>query len=209
MEKNFKILAVGDIHGDTALTKKLAKKAMKENVDLVVIAGDLTFFENSLDNLIGPFHKAGKRVLLIPGNHESVEAVDFLSEMYSNVKNIHGYSIRIGNMGIFGAGGANVGPFTFIREPEMFELLENGFRYIQDSPIKIMVTHVHPRKSLVEKIAIFEGSSGIEKAIKKFQPDIALFSHIHECWGVEEKIGKTRLINVGREGKIIEIEKVI
>ena len=50
VEKPLKILAVGDIHGDTGLVKKLAEKAEKENVDLVIIAGDLTFIEKSTKN---------------------------------------------------------------------------------------------------------------------------------------------------------------
>ena len=84
--KKIKILAVGDIHGDTGLVKRLAKKAEKEDVDLVILAGDLTFAERSIKNIIGPFAKAKKQVLLIPGNHESIATVDFLAEMYPNTK---------------------------------------------------------------------------------------------------------------------------
>jgi uncharacterized protein len=205
MRKKFKILAAGDIHGDSSLTKRLAEKAKKENVDLVILTGDLTFFEKSIDNLIGPFEKVGKKVLLIPGNHESIATTNFLTEIYSNAKSIHGYSVKFGDIGIFGAGGANVGPFTFIGDKEMFNLLGRGFEKIEDSKIKIMATHVHPSNSFIERLTSFQGSSGVKKAIEKFQPDIALCSHVHEAWGIEEKIGKTRLINVGREGKILEI----
>ena len=53
MRKKSKILAVGDIHGDTGLVKRLAKKAKEEDVDLVILAGDLTFVEQSVKNLIG------------------------------------------------------------------------------------------------------------------------------------------------------------
>ena len=45
----------------------------------------------------------------------------------------------------------------------------------------------------------------ITKAIKQFKPDILIHGHIHEAGGMEEKIGKTLVINVGREGRIIEI----
>ncbi|GAG38374.1 unnamed protein product, partial [marine sediment metagenome] len=74
-----KILAVGDIHGDTGLVKKLAEKAKKEDVDLIILTGDLTFAERSTKNLIGPFVKAKKQVLLIHGNHESIATADFLA----------------------------------------------------------------------------------------------------------------------------------
>ena len=100
--KKLKILAAGDIHGDTSLTKRLAEKAKKENVDLVILTGDLTWAEQSTDNIIGPFAKAGKKVLLIPGNHETLATADFLAEVYPNTKNIHGYAMKFGDVGIFG-----------------------------------------------------------------------------------------------------------
>ena len=85
-----KILATGDIHGDVSLVKKLAKKAKDEDVDLVLITGDITYFDQGVDGLIGPFKKAGKKVLFIPGNHDSVATADFLTEFYG-IKNVHGY----------------------------------------------------------------------------------------------------------------------
>lgn len=63
---------------------------------------------------------------------------------------------------------------------------------------------MHPFKSRAE-FSGFQGSKGIRKAINKFKPDILLSGHIHEAEGIEEKIGKTRVINIGRKGKIIEV----
>ena len=123
--KKIKILAVGDIHGDTGLVKKLAEKAEKENVDLVILAGDLTFVEESIKNLVGPFVKPNRHVLLIPGNHESNSTIDFLSQLYPNTKNIHGYSFIKNNLGIFGAGGADIGIHT-IDDSEIYKLLKKG-----------------------------------------------------------------------------------
>ena len=74
-----KILAAGDIHGDMGLAKKLSEKAEKENVDLVILCGDLTYHEQSTANIIGPFLKVKKKVLIIPGNHETVATADFLA----------------------------------------------------------------------------------------------------------------------------------
>ncbi len=199
-----KILASGDIHGDTNLAKKLVEKAEKENVDLVVLCGDLTYAERSLDNIIGPFVAKGKKVLIIPGNHETVATADFLAELYG-IKNIHGISVRYKDVGIFGCGGANIGLFQ-LEENEIFQLLKQGFERISYLKKKIMVTHVHPSGTKMEKFtSIFPGSKGVRQAIEKFQPDIALCSHVHEAEGIEEKIGKTRVINVGRHGKVIEI----
>ncbi len=202
--KKLKILASGDIHGDTGLAKKLAERAEKENVDLVILCGDLTYAEQSTKNLIGPFVKKHKKVVLIPGNHETVATADFLAELYG-VTNLHGYSIKIGDVGLFGAGGANIGLHR-MKENEIYDLLKKGNDKLKNLRKKIMVTHVHPSGTKMEKFTqIFPGSSGVKRAVEKFKPDILLCSHVHEAEGIEEKIGKTRVINVGKKGKIIEI----
>ena len=203
-DKKLKILAAGDIHGDTSLAKRLAEKAEKEKVDLVVLCGDLTMGEISTDNLVGPFVKRKEKVVLIPGNHETIATADFLSELYG-VKNLHGYSVKYKDVGIFGAGGANIGLFQ-LNEKEIYGLLKKGFDKIKYLKKKIMVTHVHPEGSKMEKFTkFFPGSEGVKKAIDKFKPDILFCSHVHEAEGIEEKIGKTKVINVGRKGKIVEI----
>jgi Icc-related predicted phosphoesterase len=203
MDKKTRILAVGDIHGDTGLVKRLAERAVKENIDLVILAGDLTLADTSTKNLIGPFIKAKKQVLLIPGNHEPLTTVDFLTEMYPNTKNIHGYSFKKDDLGIFGAGAGDVG-INAIKDSEIFSLLKKGHEWIKDSPKKIMVTHMHPRGSKAE-FSGFPGSVAVRKAIKEFHPDILITAHIHEASGLEENMGKTKVINVSRKEKIFEI----
>src|SRR3989344_2485092 len=203
-EEHLKILAAGDIHGDMDLAEKLAEQAKKENVDLVVLCGDLTMAEASTTNLIGPFVKRKEKVLLIPGNHETVATADFLAELYS-AKNLHGYAVKYKDVGIFGAGGANIGLFR-IPEDEIYGLLKKGHQKITDLKKKIMVTHVHPSGSKMERFTkFFPGSTGVKKAIDTFKPDILLCSHVHEAEGIEEMIGQTKVINVGRKGKIIEL----
>ncbi len=199
-----KILASGDIHGDISLARRLAEKAEKENVDLVVLCGDLTYGEASTEGIIGPFVKKGKKVVLIPGNHETTATADFLAQQYDAI-NLHGYSIKVGDIGLFGAGGANIGLFQ-LSEDEIYDLLKKSHDKIKDVKTKIMVTHVHPAESKMEKFTeFFPGSKGIKKAIDAFKPDILLCSHVHEAEGIEEMIGKTKVINVGKKGKIIEL----
>ncbi|MBN1645438.1 metallophosphoesterase family protein [Candidatus Woesearchaeota archaeon] len=200
-----KILSAGDLHGDPGIVKKLAEKAEKENVDLVIICGDITEFDKSSDNMIGPFVKKGKKVLFIPGNHDSFATADFLATLYG-IKNIHGYSVKYDDVGIFGCGGANCGPFTALSENEIFDNLKQGFDRIKYLKKRIMVTHVHPSETKMEKLSMFvKGSTGVKKAVDRFKPDILLCSHVHEAEGLEEKIGRTKVINVGAGGKVFDI----
>src|SRR3989338_419924 len=198
--RKMKLLAAGDIHGDVLLAEKLARRAEDESVDYVVLCGDLTYMEQSTEGIIGPFVKRNQKVLIIPGNHETTATIEFLSQLYK-VKNLHGYYVKPdkGDIGIFGAGGANIGMFQ-LTEDEIFELLKKGHDKIKDSKTKIMVTHVHPQGTKMEKLTtIFPGSSGVTKAIKEFKPDIMLCSHVHEAEGIEELLYSTKVINVGKK----------
>ena len=197
-----KILAIGDLHGDSNQAKKLSEKAEKEKVDLVVITGDITGLIDTKD-IIKPFKDKEKKVLIIPGNWDSFATTDFLASFYG-VKNIHGYSVRYGNIGFFGAGGADgPGPGN-ISEAELMKTLERAHKGLNGIEKKIMVTHMHPKGSKSEFSGIV-GSEAITKAIKKFKPNILLHGHIHEGSGFEEMIGNTKVINVSGNGKIIEL----
>ncbi len=203
MEKKLRMLAAGCIHGDTNLVNKLADKAEKENVDIVLLCGDLTLGQRETRNIIRPFKEKGKRVLFVTGNHDGLALGDFLASYY-NSKHLHGNYAVYNDVGIFGCGLANVG-LDSLSDEEFFETLEKGFDKVKALDRKIMVTHVHPSHTKMEAITGFPGSYGIKKAIDKFQPDLVFCSHLHEMSGFEEKIGKTRLINVSRTGKIVEI----
>jgi len=203
-EKKTRILAVSDLHGDENLAKRIAKKAKDENVDIVIIAGDLTWLEQSTKNLIGPFIKEHKEVILIPGNHETMSTINTLTQIYPGTRHVHGYSLRKGDVGIFGSGyESSTGPF-FIEDEEIFKVLKKGNDQVKDLKKKIMVTHAHPKGSIAE-FSGFPGSKAVEKAIRQFKPDVLITGHIHEAGGLQEKIGKTRVIHVARKPIIFEI----
>jgi Icc-related predicted phosphoesterase len=199
-----RILAAGDIHGDTRLAKELADKAENEKADLVILCGDLTQAEQSTEGIIGPFLAKNKKVIFVPGNHETIATADFLAELY-NIVNLHGYSIKYKDIGFFGCGGANIG-LSQLSEKEIYETLKKGFDNIKTMTKKIMITHVHPSETVMEKFTqFFPGSAGIRKAVQSFKPDLLLCSHVHEAEGIEEMLGKTKVINVGKKGKIIDL----
>jgi hypothetical protein len=202
MAKKLKILAAADIHGESKTAKKLAEKAEKENVDLVLLCGDIMGWTET-SNIIKPFKDKNKKVLILPGNWDSFATADFLAEIYG-VKNIHGYSVKYEHVGFFGAGGAEGPGPGRISEKEILETLKKAHLRLKGIEKKIMVTHMHPSGSKSELSGI-PGSEAIRKAVKEFKPDFLIHGHIHEAAGIEEKIGKTRVINVGRNGTIIEV----
>lgn len=203
-QKKTKILAIGDLHGDSRLAEQLAIRAIEENIDVIILAGDITFAEQSIEGIVGPFAKAKKDILIVPGNHEAISTTAFLSELYAPYsKHLHGYSFVKNGVGFFGAGTANMGIHQ-ITDKEIFYLLKKSHDKIKHMDKSVMVTHIHPEGSLSE-FSGWPGSKAVREAIERFQPDLALHAHIEEGAGLEEKIGKTRVINVARKARIFEI----
>lgn len=199
-EKRFKILAAGDFHGDSSVTKKLAEKAEKEDVDLVILTGDITS-PIKTKNLLKPFIDKKKRVVFVPGNWDSTETMDLLSHLYG-VKNIGEHYAKYDNVGIFGIGSPD---WQMELDDEIaFNKLKKDFNHIKDLEKKIMISHLHAAGTKSEFSGV-PGSPALRRAIEEFQPDIFISGHIHEAEGVREKIGHTRVYNVGKKGRIIKL----
>ncbi len=197
-----KILALSDVHGDQLFIREMAEKGAKEKVDLVILAGDLVGDDGNVNGLIGPFKEKGLEVAIIPGNHEGLAEIGFLTEKYG-IQNLHGYVIKVGEVGIFGCGYADIGIHQ-LSERQFFETLKKAHDSLKGVKKKLMVTHVQPSDSIIG-LGVFPGSIGVRKAIEEFKPDVHICGHIHETHGIEEMIGSTRVINVGKLGKIIEL----
>jgi uncharacterized protein len=199
-KKKFKILAAGDFHGDAKVTKQLAERAQREKVDLVVLTGDITS-PIETKNLLKPFIERGEKVVFVPGNWDSTETINFLSQLYG-IKNIGDRSLIYDNVGIFGVGSPDWQ--MELDDKKTYDKLKKDFEKIKDLEKKIMVSHLHAAGTKSEFSGI-PGSPALRKAIERFQPDIFISGHIHEAEGLSEKIGKTRVYNVGRKGRIIEL----
>ncbi len=197
-----KILALSDVHGDRIFMREMAKKGAKEKVDLVILAGDLLDFDEPVDGLIGPFRELGLEVALLPGNHEGLAEIQTLADKYQ-AKNLHGYTMKIGDVGIFGCGYADVGVHQ-LTEEQFFNTLKKAHDSLKDCKTRLMVTHVQPSGSILG-LGIWPGSTGVRKAIEELKPDLHICGHIHETHGIEEMIGKTRVVNVGKTGRIFEL----
>lgn len=202
--KLLKVLAFSDTHGDVSKINKLAESAVNNKIDLVLMCGDFTQNDELPPTLIKPFTSKGKNVILLPGNHEQPATVDFLSKLYK-VKNLHATYSIYNDVAFIGCGGANIG-INQLSEKEIYDTVINTFERVKNARKKVLVTHIHPSGTIMEKMSqFFPGSPGLRGAIEKCKPDLVICGHVHEAEGVEEKIGNTKIINVARTGKIIEL----
>jgi len=197
-----KILAIADTHGDSDLVKKIGEMANKENVDLILHAGDLTWFNEKKEGIIKPLIKKGREILMVHGNHDSSTTIKEFSEIYPGIIDLHKKGIEKEGIGFFGSGTTDWG---FVEdEKQVFDELNYAHKKIKHLDKKVMLTHGPPSGSKIELLG-FPGSRGVRKAIDKFKPDFVICGHIHEGAGLKEKIGNTKVINVARTPTIFEI----
>jgi len=196
MEKKLRILAAGDLHGDVGIAEKLSEKAKKGRVDLVVLAGDLHGYMGEGEGILSPFKKAKQKVVFVPGNLDS--SVD--SDRLKGAKSIHNYYVTYGGIGIAGIGSPDWK--LELDKKDLKEIKKNFGRMKADK--KILVSHLHAEGTEAEFSGI-PGDRILKEAVKEFKPDLLISAHIHEAEGIEDKIGKTKVIQVGRKGKILEI----
>ena len=197
MGKKLRILAASDLHGSLDISKKLSDKARAENVDLIVIAGDINDYHETTENIFEPFKQAGQRVFFIPGNADSEQEHLLLQR---SAKSIHNYYVSYSGVGIAGIGNSD---WKLRFNESDFEMIEKNLRRMT-SEKKILVSHLHAKDLIFERMG-FYGDSVLRDAVERLQPDILISAHIHEIDGLEDRIGRTRVVQVGRRGTVLEI----
>ncbi len=192
-----RILAAADIHDSKSAVKKLAKKALEEKVDLVILAGDIHSYHEGDENILEPLLKTKKKILFVPGNCESHVEHEHLKK---SMKSIHGYYVTYDDVGIAGIGSPD---WTLQHDDMDFLMIKKQMEKMKPEK-KILVSHLHAAGTKAEFSGI-PGDEVLRYAVDKFHPDLLISGHIHEAEGIEDVIGGTRVVQVGRKGKILEI----
>ena len=196
-----KIQIFSDIHGDTRSLQRL----LAQPADVRISAGDLSTFGRSLD-ACGPFFKEfGGSAWVIPGNHETdAQNSSFCSRF--GLTDFHRQLRRLGSVNWAGLGYSNPTPFDTpgeYTEEEIAEALEK-FRGL--SPLYLVV-HFPPHGTRLDEYAPGQhaGSPTLRAWVEREQPEMLFCGHIHECAGRSDQIGRTRCLNVGKLGYILDL----
>jgi len=195
------ILAVTDIHSRIGYARKLVGKI--KNVDVVVIAGDITDFGdiNLALHIISLLQKACRNVVFVPGNCDDPKLIKVKG--MRNAVNLHENCFIAGDVAFLGVGGSNITPLhTPIEytEDELWDILLKLFNMLESKReyLKILVSHTPPYNTKVD-VTFFgthAGSVSVRKAIETFKPKLCICGHIHEARGVD-RIGETLIVNPG------------
>lgn len=195
-----KFLAFTDVHGDKRTISKIIAKS--KDVDFLVCCGDISDFGVSLEKILILFKKANKKMIIIPGNHESYGQIKDLCEKYDFLINIHLRSFRFKEFVFFGFGTGG-----FLQIDRELEEKMNKVKFNENDKI-IFITHGPPygtKLDYLDHLESHRGSRTLTKFIQKFKPIYCICGHLHENFGMKDKLNNTVILNPGFEGEIIEI----
>lgn len=197
-----RILAFSDVHGSQSIIFKIREKA--KECDLILCCGDITPSHGMTINTAKQIGKFDVKVLAIPGNFETPDDMKKVCSQLGWI-DLDGKSIEIEGLTFFGCGGGNTSPFNTtyeLTEGELQEKLDN----FSSKDRFVFMSHC-PSKGFLDVVSgQHVGSEAIAEFVKKTQPLLQFCGHIHEEGGKESMIGKTKVYNVARQVKVVDIE---
>jgi Icc-related predicted phosphoesterase len=193
-----RLLAFSDIHRDLRQAERIADRA--SGADVVVAAGDFASIHRGLEELIDMLVVIEQPTVLVPGNNETLDALRHACRGWRAAHVLHGDCVELDGVEFFGlGGGVPTTPWDWsfdLTDEEADELLAA----CPDDAV--LVSHSPPKGHLDGRDL---GSEAVLRAIERARPPVAVCGHIHECAGEQDRIGPTRLYNLGPEGTFIDV----
>ncbi|MBM3308796.1 MAG: metallophosphoesterase [Candidatus Altiarchaeales archaeon] len=199
-----KILCVSDIHGSLDSLIDVRNYLVKNGVHTVFLMGDYSVgFKDLRQNRVDAEYaldslKNNATLYALPGNCDDPNLVDLFEKRGAN---LHEKVVVLDGVSFAGLGGCNTSPFGTpceYTEEQIYEKLDRLFGGVKTEKT-VLVVHFPPKDTNCDVIpnGMHVGSVSLRKIIEEKQPDLCICSHIHECGGREDTIGKTRILNVG------------
>jgi hypothetical protein len=199
-----KILAFTDLHAGVTAYKKIQAKVKKEKPDYVVCLGDFTIFEQNIEAVLRKISELKRPTFIIHGNHETDVIVKKLCKHYPNIKFIHRSIIPLGEYTVVAHGGGGFyGQGKLARDKDFDKFIKENKEKIKGK--LILLTHAPPGHTKLDHLEWLDdhvGCASYETFVREYKPILALSGHLHENFGVKQKLGKTLLCNPGPEGII-------
>lgn len=198
-----RILAFSDLHRDLDQAGRLTE--MAKDADVVIGAGDFASVHEGLEETIDALSGIETPTVLVPGNNETLDRLREASAGWSAATVLHGDALDLDGRAFFGLGGGiPVTPWDWsfdVEESEAEELLKE---LPEDA---VLVVHSPPKGHCDQAgDGSSLGSRAILEAIEDRQPVLAVCGHIHESWGRTSEAGRTEIINLGPEGRFLELD---
>jgi len=196
-----KALIFSDIHNDARALERL----MAIEADYYFAAGDLVSWERGLDKMGGIMKPRAARMYVLPGNHETEKDISAFCARHGFV-NFHGATLDVNGTHIAGLGYSSPTPFDTPGEYTEEELALRLAKFAELKPL-VLICHAPPLDTALDRVreGLHAGSRAVREFIQEHQPAHFFCGHIHEAEGVMIEMGKTRAMNVGKSGYLLNL----
>lgn len=196
-----KLLIFSDIHSNHQALERL----MAIEADYYFAAGDLVNWGRGLDACGKILAKRAGKVYVLPGNHESDGQISSLCTQFG-LQNFHGQTLEIGKYHVAGLGYSSPTPFNTPGEYSEAELAARLAPFETLNPL-VLICHAPAHGTALDCIraGVHGGSRSVRDFIDSQQPERFFCGHIHEAEGAEITLGKTKAVNVGKRGYLLEL----
>jgi Icc-related predicted phosphoesterase len=194
------LLVFSDIHGAYDDLKRL----MQIDADYYIAAGDLTSWGRGLDRCGQILSRRAAQTYVLPGNHETEDQISEFCARFG-LNELHGKAFEASGYHIAGLGYSNPTPFDTPGEYPEAEI-ESRLRPFGSLQPLVLICHCPPAGTPLDQIrsGLHAGSTAIRDFVERYQPEYLFCGHIHEAEGVTATLGKTRCVNVGRRGYLLQ-----
>lgn len=199
-----KIVAFTDSHCDIESLSSVSK--LSEKADLIVCLGDISWFEEGLEEMLDQINNLPRPVILIHGNHERLKALQDAAKKYKNITVSHKEVLAIGDYDFISYGGDG-----FSRQDPVFDSMKKHFKKtIRDPNKTIFLLHGPPYNTTLDVPfeSYHSGSLSTRAFIEDVQPAVVLSGHIHESEGQTDFINNSFCMNPGVYGELIDLKKL-
>jgi uncharacterized protein len=215
---SMRVLCCSDLHKTVSAAARLAERAVAENVDVLLAAGDLALDFVHVPELYTALAGAGKPVLCVPGNHDGVEPYERALEQCGFV-DVDGRVLELAGVTIAGWGyrwdtSAPAAPGWRAAPPSRPGLRPDpelkGIRGLlagADPRRTVLLSHLPPRGVRAARADDGRdlGDRYLRLWIEEFQPAAVVCGHVHHPRAMTSRVGNTLIVNGGREGYVLQI----
>lgn len=201
-----KILAFTDPHGSLRSAISILELAKREDPDLIVCAGDFTHLGTRFDGFLTKLRGLEREVFFVPGNHETEESLANVALWYPFMKNVEYHKVDVGGCLLAGL------PATqdFYPGQKTAEgVVEAAISLLRSEKPMILLSHYPPKGTsicgMTHPVPDSGGSSPVREVVDALGPELVISGHYHQDFGKEDRMDKTRLINPGPDGMVIDV----
>lgn len=196
-----KLLIFSDIHSN----HKALERLVAIEADYYFAAGDLVSWARGLEECGRILQPRAGRVYVLPGNHESAAQITSFCHQFG-FHDFHGQTLQIGPHHVAGLGYSGPTPFNTPGEYTEAELAERLSLFATLRPL-VLICHAPPYDTALDRVhdGLHAGSRSVREFVDRHQPEYLFCGHIHEAEGMQIEMGKTKAVNVGKRGYLLEL----